>query len=152
MYFLLPKPLPFDPNLNEIRSHGLAIKQKLSRLWWRHQMETFSALLAIYAGNSQVTGEYPAQRPLTHSFDIFFDLRLNKRLSKQSWGWWFETPSCPLWPHCNDARRRWKESAIIYFTVRCMRYSARMAKSSLVTTFSFTCTKNTLLQQIKHFL
>ena len=39
-------------------------------------METFSALLAICAGNSPVTGEFPAQRPLTRSFDIFFDLRL----------------------------------------------------------------------------
>ena len=44
---------------------------------------------------------WPAQRPVTRSFDVFFDLRLNKRLSKQSWGWWFETPSCPLWRHCN---------------------------------------------------
>ena len=58
--------------------------------WWRHQMETFSALLAFGAGNSPVTGEFPAQRPVTRSFDIFSDLRLNKRLSKQSWGWWFE--------------------------------------------------------------
>ena len=47
-------------------------------------------------------GEFPAQRPVTRSFDIFFDLRLNKRMSKQSWGWWFETLSCPLWRHCND--------------------------------------------------
>ena len=69
--------------------------------WWRHQMETFSALLAICAGNSPVPGEFPAQRPVTRSFDVFFDLRLNKRLSKQSWGWWFETPSCPLWRHSN---------------------------------------------------
>ena len=37
-------------------------------------METFSALLAIC--------EFPAQRPVTRSFDVFFDLRLNKRLSK----------------------------------------------------------------------
>ena len=70
--------------------------------WWRHQMETFSALLAICAGNSPVPGEFPAQRPVTRSFDVFFDLRLNKRLSKQSWGWWFETLSRPLWRHCND--------------------------------------------------
>ena len=66
-------------------------------------METFSALLAIYAGNSPVTGEFPAQRPVTLSFDVFFDLRLNKRLSKQSWGWLFETQSRPLWRHCNVA-------------------------------------------------
>ena len=69
--------------------------------WWRHQMETFSALLAICAGNSPVTGEFPAQRPVTRSFDVFFDLRLNKRLSKHSQGWWFETLSRPLWRHRN---------------------------------------------------
>ena len=68
---------------------------------WLHQMETFSALLAFCAGNSPVTGEFPAQRPVTGSFDVFFGLRLNKRMSKQWWGWWFETPSCPLWRHCN---------------------------------------------------
>ena len=47
-------------------------------------METFSALLAICAGNSPVTGEYHAQMPVTRSFDVFFDLRLNKRLSKRA--------------------------------------------------------------------
>ena len=71
--------------------------------WWRHQMETYSASLAFCAGNSPVPGEFPAQRPVTRSFDVFFDPRLNKRLSKQSWDWWFETLSCPLWRHCNDA-------------------------------------------------
>ena len=69
--------------------------------WWHHQMETFSALLAICAGNSPVPGEFPTQMPVTRSFDVFFDLRLNKWLSKQSWDWWFETLSCPLWRHCN---------------------------------------------------
>ena len=64
-------------------------------------METFSALLAICAGNSPVPGEFPAQRPVTRSFDAFFDLRLNRQLCKQSWGWWFETPSRPLWRHSN---------------------------------------------------
>ena len=42
-------------------------------------MDAFSALLAICAGNSPVTGEFPAQRPVTRSFDVFFDLRLDKR-------------------------------------------------------------------------
>ena len=69
--------------------------------WWHHQMETFSALLDLCAGNSLVIGEFLAQRPVTQSFDVFFDMRLNERLSKQSWGWWFETPSCPLWCHNN---------------------------------------------------
>ena len=64
-------------------------------------METFSALLAICAGNSPVPGEFPTQRPVTRSFDVFFDLRPNKWLSKQSQGWWFETTSGPLWRHCN---------------------------------------------------
>ena len=43
----------------------------------------FPRLLTICAGNSPVTGEFPAQRPVTRSFDVFFDQRLNKRLSKQ---------------------------------------------------------------------
>ena len=42
-------------------------------------METFSALLAICAGNSPVTGEFHAQRPVTRSFYVFFDLRPNKQ-------------------------------------------------------------------------
>ena len=64
-------------------------------------METFSALLALCAGNSPVTGEFPAQRPVTRSFDVSFDLRLNKRFSKQSRSWWFETASSSLWRHTN---------------------------------------------------
>ena len=65
--------------------------------WWRHQMETFSALVALCSGDSPVTGESPAQRPEARSFDVFFDLRLNKQL----WGRSFETPSRSLWRHCN---------------------------------------------------
>ena len=52
-----------------------------------------------------VTGEFPAQRPVTRSFDVFFDLRPNKRLCKQAWGWRFETSSSSLWRHCNDWRQ-----------------------------------------------
>ena len=69
--------------------HGrgmMFIIKKMGETWWRHQMETFSALLAMCTG----------------SFDVFFDLRLNKRLSKQSWGWWLETLSRPLWRHRNE--------------------------------------------------
>ena len=62
--------------------------------WWRHQMETFSG-----------PGEFPAQRPVTRSFDVFFDLRLDTRLSKQPWGWWFEILSWSLWRQCNDYSR-----------------------------------------------
>ena len=65
-------------------------------------MDILSALLALCAGNSPVTGKFPTQRPVTRSFDFCFDLRLNRRLGKQSWGWWFETLSRPLWRHCNE--------------------------------------------------
>ena len=82
-------------------------------------METFSALLAICAGNSPVIGEFLAQRPVTWSFDVFFDLRLNEWLSKQSWGWWFETPTRPLWRHSNVTDKippgswYWKGNSVI---------------------------------------
>ena len=44
---------------------------------------------------------WPTQRPVTWSFDVFFDLHLNKQLSKQSRRWWFKMPSRSLWHHCN---------------------------------------------------
>ena len=72
--------------------------------WWRHQMETFSVLLALCAGNSPVTGEFFSQRRVTQSFEVFFDLRPNKRLSKQSRRRWFETPWHSLWCHSNEKR------------------------------------------------
>ena len=85
-----------------VMSYGVRhLGQHWFRQWWRHQMEAFSASLAICAGNSPVPGEFPAQRPVTWSFDVFFDLRLIKPLSKQRWGSWFQTLSRPLWRHCN---------------------------------------------------
>ena len=72
--------------------------------WWRHQMETFSALLALCAGNPPVTGRFPLHRPVTRSFDVFFDVRLNKWLRKQSRRRWFETPSRLTWRRCNATR------------------------------------------------
>ena len=75
---------------------------------WRHQMETLSALLAIYAGNSPVPGEFPTQRPVTQSFDVSFDLRLNKRLCKQSWGWWRHRAHYDVTVMC--AKWKWPKS------------------------------------------
>ena len=69
--------------------------------WWRHQMETFSALLAICVENSPVTGEFPAQRPVTRSLDVFFEMRPHKRLINNGEAASFETPLHPLWRHCN---------------------------------------------------
>ena len=74
---------------NTAHSSNVSPQKRPNLTRWRHQMETFSALLALCAGNSLVTGEFPSQRPVTLNFDVFFDVWLNKRLSKQSWGWWF---------------------------------------------------------------
>ena len=99
-------------NLESTLVHALAwyrISHYPSQCWRRSMLPmmtssngNISALLALCAGNSPVSGEFPAQRPVTRSFDVFFDLRLIKRLSKHSRGWWFETLSHPLWRHRND--------------------------------------------------
>ena len=69
------------------------------KCWWRHQLETYSALLALCAGNIPVTGEFSSQRSVTRSFEVFFDPHSIKRLSKQSRCRWFGTPSRSLlWP------------------------------------------------------
>ena len=60
-----------------------------------------SALLALCEGKPPVTGGFPSQRAVTRSFDVFFDLCLNKYLSKQSRRRWFETASRSLWRQCN---------------------------------------------------
>ena len=69
--------------------------------WWRHQMKTFSVLLALCVGNSPVTSEFPSQRPVKWNLSCFFYLHLNKRLSKQLWHQWFEMPSRSSKRHCN---------------------------------------------------
>ena len=63
----------------------------MSQSWWRHQMETFFALLALCEGNSPVNGGFSSQSPVTRSFDISFDLCLSKRLSKQLRRRWLES-------------------------------------------------------------
>ena len=73
---------------------------------WKHFMMTSSngnifRVTGPLCGEFTGPGEFPTQRPVTRSFDVLFDLRLNKRLSKQPWGWWFETPSWSLWRQRN---------------------------------------------------
>ena len=65
---------------------------------WKHFSRYWPFVRGIHRSGP---GEFPAQRPVTRSFVVLFDLRLNKRLSKQSWGWWLETQSRPLWRQCN---------------------------------------------------
>ena len=99
-----------------IDTHSSAISQQMRKIHWQKLLlkmilwyhddaikwKHFLRYWPFVRGNAPVSGEFPAQRPVTRSFDVFFDLRLNKRLSKQTWVWWFETLSCPLWRHCND--------------------------------------------------
>ena len=78
-------------------NHWLAASCRLTqRSWWRHQMETFSALLAICAGKSPVPGEFPTQRPVTRSFNVFFDLRVTNgwvNIITRLCGFWREITS-----------------------------------------------------------
>ena len=67
---------------------------------WKHFPRYWPFVRGIHRG-------FPTQRPVTRSFYVCFDWRLNKRLSKQSWGWWFGTPSRPLWRHNNDILICW---------------------------------------------
>ena len=99
-YLILGRCFNIGVSSGNQQRHNMIGQAKLL-LWWRHQMETFSALLVLCAGNSPVPGEFPSQRLVTRSFDVFFDLCPNKRLSKQSWGRWFEKPSRSLWCHGN---------------------------------------------------
>ena len=67
-----------------------------------HMMTSSNGNIFCVTGPLCGTGEFPSQWPVTWSFDVFFDLRLNSRVSKQSPGWWFEMPSCSLWRHCYE--------------------------------------------------
>ena len=81
-------------------------------------METLFALQAVSEGNTPMVGGFPSPRPVTRSFYVFFDVRQNKWLSKQSWRRWFGTPSRSLWGHCNgsiDYMKQWW-LIVIYWT------------------------------------
>ena len=104
--------LKYQPNISSVGSYGRAFLMVLRRIPDYHNdviNGKFSALLALCADNLPVTGEFPAQRPVTRSSDVFFDLSLNERLSKQCSGWWFETLSRPLWRHCNVFASLWQK-------------------------------------------
>ena len=112
--------------------------------WWRHQMETFSALLALCAGKSPVPGEFHAQSPMTRSFDVFFGLHLKKRLSKPSWCWRFETTSCSLWRQCNVWRhqswRGWQRGSLMYVEhMQCYYWATHSSKFLCGTSDTVIC-------------
>ena len=80
----------------------------------------------------ELAGEFLAQRPLTGSFDVFFDLGLNKLLSKQWWGWWFETTSRPLWRHCNARWLKTLQTIIMRIPTVKPRISARCVRNVIL--------------------
>ena len=92
---------------NDITVHDDSMALKRSTHYWKFVSIMTSSNGNIFrvtgplCGEFTGPGEFPTQRPVTRSFDVFFDLRLNKRLSKHSWGWWFETLSWSLWRHHN---------------------------------------------------
>ena len=103
---------------------------------WKH-----FPLLALCAGNSPVTGEFPSQRPVTWIFDVFFDLCLNQRLNKQSWGWWFETQSCTLWRHFNDmASLYWgyRTVSVVFNCLDTKTHSTKYLSLCYITSYTMT--------------
>ena len=85
------RPSSSTTMLNPLWPHYYALfSPQVSRknTWWRHQMETFSALLAVCEGNSSVTDEFPSQRPVTRRFDVFFDHLCPQQTAEQT----IETP------------------------------------------------------------
>ena len=92
-------PIPVTSKFHDTSSRDMFMSQL--------QLMMTSSNGNIFRVTGHLWGEFtgprwhPAQRPVTRSFDVFFDLLLYKRLRKRSWGWWFETLSCPLWRHRN---------------------------------------------------
>ena len=108
----ISQEIPHPPNTN----YKLASKLLIYICFQIHQgpimMTSSNGNIFRVTGHlcRKFTGEFPAQRPVTWSFDVFFDLHPNKRLSKQSSGWWFDTPACPLWRHSNE-KPTWSQDA-----------------------------------------
>ena len=114
-------------------------------------METFSALLALCAGNSLASGEFPAQRPVMRSFDVFCDFCLNKGPRKQSWGWRFETLLRPLWRHCNVAvQNLWVRSTCRRHWCQHLGYVKQEAETQSPSKTSTTITKSVSLRGLIH--
>ena len=86
--------------------------------------------LALCEGNPPVTGGFPSQRPVTRNFDAFFDLRQNKRVSRQSKRRWLETPSRSLWRHCKLVS--WQRDLIIQDVVHPLQMWFVRSKSGLL--------------------
>ena len=100
------------------------LTRSLVWMWWLELMISLQGLGQfmmtssngnIFRVTDHLCGEFPVQRPVTRSFDVFFDLLLNKQLSEQSRGWWFEMPSRSLWRQ-RDAERKVFETSVGFVT------------------------------------
>ena len=105
--FVITSCTPCSGRVNVFRYHSTYYIPLTTFSFYEHNMMTSSngnifRVTGPLCGEFTGPGEFPTQRPVTRSFDVFFDLRLNKRLSKHSWGWWFETLSWSLWRHHNE--------------------------------------------------
>ena len=97
---------------SDLHQHHLGVDDRngnidfmFHKTWWRHQMEPFSALLALCAG--EFTGHRWIPHTKASDAELWCFSRLNKLLSKQMWGWWFETPSRSVWRHCYENHCKW---------------------------------------------
>ena len=80
------------------------VKQESAKSWWRHQMKLFRRVTGLLCREFTDHWWFPSQRPVTRSFDVFFDLRLNQQFSKQWRRLWSETSLRLSWRHCNVTR------------------------------------------------
>ena len=105
-------PILTDKIMPKLKMPGCWIPELVNNDQLRHSISRHYIMASSNGNIFHVTGplcgeftgpgEFPTQRPVTQSFDVFFDMCLNKWLSKQPWGWWFETPSWSLWRQCNE--------------------------------------------------
>ena len=98
----------FDINIYIYRNPQFYSNTHFAKCIWSENSHDGVIKWKHFPITGHLCGEFTGPGDFAHkgqrrgAFDVLFDLRLNKRLSKQSWGWWFETQSRPLWRHCNS--------------------------------------------------
>ena len=113
---LLKNPYSESYKKRKCQHHGLWITTLTCYAGWYH-IGICTARFPNWPLQSQASQlTLSAWCPVTQSFGVFFDLCLNKRLSRQSWGWWCETPSCSLWRHVPFYC--WKTNGPIYMDIQ----------------------------------
>ena len=91
---------PFSNLINRSDISGAPL-QTIDKFWGTDGPCLTFCIPFLLEETAQLYSEFMLEATLAESPSIFFICALNKRLSKKSWGWWFETPSRSLWRHCN---------------------------------------------------